>query len=42
MSRNEFPKPIALGGRLVAWDEADIQQWIADRIDASKQLNKTA
>ena len=42
MSRNEFPKPIALGGRLVAWDEADIQQWIADRIEASKQLNKTA
>lgn len=37
MSRNEFPKAIPIGGRLVAWDESQIQKWIDERIaDADK------
>jgi len=38
MSRNEFPKAIPIGGRLVAWTEEDIHRWIDDRIsEANKQ-----
>jgi len=38
MNRGEFPKPISLGGRLVAWVEADIQNWVDDLINqAAKQ-----
>ncbi|WP_415886012.1 helix-turn-helix transcriptional regulator [Neptuniibacter sp. QD37_6] len=36
MSRNEFPKAIPIGGRLVAWNESDIQKWIDDRITEAK------
>jgi prophage regulatory protein len=42
MSRNEFPKAISIGGRLVAWDEEEIQQWISERIQESKQNNEAA
>jgi prophage regulatory protein len=31
MSRNLFPRPIRIGVRAVAWSEAAINQWIADR-----------
>lgn len=31
-----FPKPVPLCGRNVAWVESEIQQWIADRIAASR------
>ncbi|MGH1432633.1 MAG: helix-turn-helix transcriptional regulator [Neptuniibacter sp.] len=38
MSRNEFPKAIPIGGRLVAWNESEIHKWIDDRIsEANKQ-----
>jgi prophage regulatory protein len=30
--RNEFPKPIALSPRRIAWVEREVDQWIADRI----------
>jgi prophage regulatory protein len=30
--RGEFPAPIALGARAVAWLEGDIDKWMADRI----------
>ena len=42
MSRNEFPKAIQIGGRLVAWDEEEVQQWISERIQESKQNNEAA
>ena len=29
-----FPAPASLGGRTVAWVEAEVSQWIADRIAA--------
>ena len=31
-----FPKPVPLCGRNVAWVESQVQQWIADRIAASR------
>jgi prophage regulatory protein len=32
VSRGEFPAPIDLGARAVAWLETDIDEWIAARI----------
>ena len=32
-----FPKPVNLGGRAVAWIEAEVQEWLQRRIDASRQ-----
>jgi len=31
MKAGTFPKPIALGTRLVAWRESDIDAWLAAR-----------
>lgn len=31
MNRGEFPRPIALGSRLVAWRESDVAAWIEAR-----------
>ena len=31
MERGEFPKPVALGARLVGWRESDIEAWMAAR-----------
>jgi prophage regulatory protein len=31
-----FPKSIALGARAIAWCSSEIDQWIADRIAASR------
>ncbi|MEG0279483.1 MAG: AlpA family transcriptional regulator [Morganella sp. (in: enterobacteria)] len=39
MSKGEFPQSISLGARAVGWLEADIEQWLDDRISASKVGN---
>lgn len=39
MSSGEFPQSISLGSRAIAWLEADIEQWLDDRIEASKAAN---
>jgi len=36
ISKGEFPAPISLGGRAVGWLEQDIQNWLNERIEASK------
>ena len=36
MANNDFPKPVRLGSRSVAWVLADIEEWINARIAASK------
>jgi prophage regulatory protein len=38
MELNEFPKPIALGARLVGWTESSIEIWIQAR--AGKSLDR--
>ena len=37
VSRGEFPQPINLGARAVGWLESDIDEWIARRIDKSRE-----
>ena len=32
-----FPKPISLGSRAVGWIEGEVQEWLKDRIHASRQ-----
>ena len=34
MDRGEFPRPRRIGKRAVAWDEADIEHWLSQRIEA--------
>jgi len=34
MSEGKFPRPVALGKRLVAWPESVIAKWLADRAAA--------
>jgi prophage regulatory protein len=33
---NEFPAPVNLGARAVAWIESEINEWISDRVKASR------
>ncbi|CAM2928557.1 helix-turn-helix transcriptional regulator [Moritella viscosa] len=39
MSQGEFPKSISLGARAIGWLEADINQWLEDKITASKNAS---
>ena len=36
ISQGIFPKPIALGPRSVGWLESDIDDWINERINATR------
>ena len=36
VSEGEFPAPIKLGRRAVAWLDSDIDEWIGERIAASR------
>lgn len=31
MNRGEFPRPVRIGRRAVAWREADVGEWLASR-----------
>lgn len=37
MARGDFPRPITLGKRTVAWLESDIDAWIATQVKAARQ-----
>jgi prophage regulatory protein len=37
VSAGTFPKPVSLGGRAVGWIESEIQQWLEQRIEASRK-----
>jgi prophage regulatory protein len=39
MSNGEFPQSISLGSRAVGWLNADIEQWLDERIAVSKGAN---
>lgn len=41
MSRNEFPPAVRLGEHAVGWVEAEVDAWIAERIERSR-LNSAA
>lgn len=36
-SEGTFPKPVNLGGRAVGWIDSEIQQWLEQRIQASRK-----
>jgi len=33
MAEGRFPRPVRLGGYIVAWAEDDVETWIANRLD---------
>lgn len=37
VSEGRFPKPVGLGGRAVGWLEAEVQDWLQRRIEASRK-----
>lgn len=37
ISNNEFPAPVSLGGRAVGWLEEDINNWLEQKIEASRK-----
>lgn len=37
VSEGTFPRPVSLGGRAVGWLEAEIQEWLQRRIEASRK-----
>lgn len=37
VSERTFPKPVSLGARAVGWLEADIQEWLQQRIEMSRK-----
>ncbi len=36
IAQGTVPKPVSLGGRAVGWLEAEVQQWLQRRIEASR------
>ena len=40
ISDGGFPAPVSLGGRAVGWIEAEIQAWLEERIQASRQSSQ--
>ena len=37
VSDGRFPRPVSLGGRAVGWIEAEVDDWIARKIEASRK-----
>ena len=37
IAEGRFPKPVRLGGRAVGWLEAEVQEWLELRIEASRK-----
>lgn len=37
IAEGRFPKAVSLGGRAVGWLEAEVQDWLQRRIDASRK-----
>ncbi len=38
ISNDDFPTPISLGGRAVGWVESDIDDWLSEKIEASRLM----
>jgi prophage regulatory protein len=36
ISQGEFPKPVSIGERAVAWVESDVDAWIEARIESGR------
>ena len=38
ISEGRFPEPISLGARAVGWIEEEIDQWLTEQIESSRQV----
>ena len=38
IAQGTFPKSVGLGARAVGWLEAEIQEWLQQRIEASRKV----
>lgn len=38
MSEGRFPRPVSLGGRAVGWLQSEIEEWINQRVAASRKV----
>lgn len=36
LSKGRFPRPVSLGGRAVGWVEAELDEWLRERIAKSR------
>ncbi|MGK0269546.1 MAG: prophage regulatory protein [Cocleimonas sp.] len=41
IAENQFPKPVSLGLRAVAWVASEVQNWILEKIEARDLFNET-
>ena len=39
IQRGEFPKPVHLGKRAVGWPEAEVNNWLAERLTQRGERN---
>lgn len=37
VAEGSFPAPVSLGGRAVGWIEAEVNDWLVKRIEASRK-----
>jgi prophage regulatory protein len=40
VAKGSFPAPVSLGGRAVGWIEAEVNDWLAKRIEASRKAGR--
>ena len=40
ISEGNFPKPVPLGGRAVGWIEAEVNDWLNQQIEASRNTSR--
>lgn len=39
IAEGSFPKPVSLGARAVGWLEAEIEDWLATRVEISRNAS---
>lgn len=40
ITEGSFPPPVSLGGRCVGWIEAEVNDWLSQRIEASRKATR--
>ncbi len=40
VAEGSFPPPVSLGDRAVGWIEAEVNDWLARRIEASRKVGR--
>jgi prophage regulatory protein len=38
VTEGRFPKPVSLGARAVGWIETEVEEWIARKIEVSREI----